>query len=98
MLTEVHIGVIYCIHLMIGPDPLTKFILCVFYGFMTGGRAGQGKTLTFFELGIVWLFTRCMMPCIVMLKNARPDILHEMINFSLCMNPVNVCWLKRLRG
>ena len=32
MLTEVHIGVILRIHLMIGPDPLTQFILYMFYG------------------------------------------------------------------
>ena len=32
MLTEVYIGVIYCIYLMIVPDPPTQFILYVLYG------------------------------------------------------------------
>ena len=32
MLKEVHIGVIYCLHLMILPDPPTQFILNMFYG------------------------------------------------------------------
>ena len=32
MLTDVHIGVIYCIHLMIGPNPHTHCILYVFNG------------------------------------------------------------------
>ena len=71
-------------------------------GFMTGDEAGQDKTLTLFWHEIVWLFTRCVRTCIVMLKNTRSVILHEMINYLLCMNPVkpskNGCWLKRLRG
>ena len=56
-------------------------------GFMTGDEAGQGKT-TLFEHGIVWLFTCCVRPCIVMLEHVRFVILHEMTNYLLCMNPV----------
>ena len=37
--------------------------------------------------GNVWLFTRCMKPCSVMLENARSVILYEMNNYLLCMNP-----------
>ena len=48
MLTEVHIGVILRIHLMIGPDPPTQFILYVFMGFMPRDEAGHGKRLTLF--------------------------------------------------
>ena len=48
MLTEVHIGVIESINLMIEPDPPTQFIIYVFYGFMTRDEAGQGKRLTLF--------------------------------------------------
>ena len=33
---------------MIGPDPPIQFILYVFYGFITGDEAGQGKRLTLF--------------------------------------------------
>ena len=40
ILTEVHIGVIYPIHLMIGPDPPTKFYMCSM-GFMNGDKEGQ---------------------------------------------------------
>ena len=42
----------------------------------------------YFVHGIVWLFTRCVKPCSVMLKNAKSVILHDMINDLLCMNPV----------
>ena len=87
---------------MIGPDPPTQFTLYVFYGFMTQDEAGQGKRLTLFYYGIMWLFTCCVTPCIFMLENARSVILQEMANYHLCMNPVNtsnnVCRLKRLRG
>ena len=48
ILTEVHIGVIYRIYLMIGPVPPTQFILSCSMVFMTGDKAGQGKTLTLF--------------------------------------------------
>ena len=87
---------------MIGPDPLTQFILYMFYGFMTRDEAGQGKRLMLFKHGIMWLFTRCVRPCIFMLENAGSVILNEMTNYHLCMKPVktsnNGCRLKRLRG
>ena len=45
----------------------------------------------------MWLFTRFVRPCIIMLKNARSVILHEMINYLLCMilDPINAeqSWL-----
>ena len=59
-------------------------------GFMTGAKAGQGKTLLYFVHGIVWLFTRCVKPYSGMLENARSVILYEMLNDILCMNPVKV--------
>ena len=37
----------------------------------------------------MWLFTLCVRPCIVMLKNATSVILHEMINDLFCVNPLN---------
>ena len=54
----------------------------------TGNKAGQGKTLTFFVHGIVWLFTLCVKPCSVIVENARSVILYEMINYTVCMKPV----------
>ena len=42
----------------------------------------------YFVHGIVWLFTRCVKPCSVMLKNARSVILYDMIYDLLCMNQV----------
>ena len=60
MLTEVHIGVIYCIHLMIGPDPLTQLSYTFSMGFMTGDEAGQGKPLMLFQAwNCVDIYTLC---------------------------------------
>ena len=46
ILTEVPIGVIYRINLMIEPDPPNQLILYVFYVVHDWVKAGQGKTLT----------------------------------------------------
>ena len=58
-------------------------------GFMTGDKAGQGKTLTLF---CAWycavIYARCEKPCSIMQENARSVILYEMINDLLCMYPV----------
>ena len=89
ILTEVHIGVIYRIHLMIGPDPSTQSILYVFYGVHdSGDKAGQGKTLTLFcAWYCVVIYALCeALHCYAGI--ARSIILHEMINDLLCMNPV----------
>ena len=87
---------------MIGPDHRTNSFYTCSMGFMTVDEAGQGKRLTLFKLGIVWLFTCCVRPCIVKLENARSVIFHEMTNNLMCMNHVkttnNCCRLKRLRG
>ena len=48
MQTEVYIGVIQRIHLMIGPDHRTQFILYVFYKVHDRDEAGQGKRLALF--------------------------------------------------
>ena len=37
----------------------------------------------------MWLFTCCVRPSIVMMKNVGSVILHEMTNDLLCINPVN---------
>ena len=37
----------------------------------------------------MWLFTRVVRPCIVVLEMSGPFFLHEMIKDVLCMNPVN---------
>ena len=36
---------------------------------------------------IMWLFTRCVKPCSVMLENARSVILYEMIKKSFLNEP-----------
>ena len=81
ILKEVHIGVIYRIHLMIGSDPLTQCSI----GFMTGDKAGQGKTMMLFCAWYCVVIYACVKPCSVMLENV---ILYEMINDLLCMNPL----------
>ena len=48
VLTEVQIGVIYRIYLMIGPDPQTYSSYACSMGFMPCDKVDQGKTLTLF--------------------------------------------------
>ena len=60
IITDVHIGVIYHIRLMIEPDPPTLFIYTCSMGLMTGDKAGQGKTLTlFFAWYCVAIYALC---------------------------------------
>ena len=97
-----HIGVIWRIHLMIGPDPPTQFILYVFYGAHGPGWSRPRQENGVFSMTLCGYFTCCVRSCIVMHENARYVILHEMTNYHLCANPVktsnNGCRLKRLLG
>ena len=56
-------------------------------GFMTKDKAGQGDDVNLSKELCGYMY--CVRTCIVMLENARSDILHETINDRLCMNPVN---------
>ena len=61
----------------------------MFYGVHDPGLRTPGQEDdVIFSHGILWLFTCCMRPCIVMLENARSVILKETTNYLLCMNPV----------
>ena len=60
ILTEVHIGVIFRIHLIIEPGPLPNSSYTCSMGFMTGDKTGQGKTLTlFWEWNCVVIYALC---------------------------------------
>ena len=52
--------------------------------FMARDKAGQDVAVILSKE--LCGYTRCVRPCIVMLENARSDILHEKINDRLCMN------------
>ena len=59
-LREVHIGIIYRIHLMIRPDPSTQFILYVFYGVHDWGLSRPRQDVDVILSMELWLFTRCV--------------------------------------
>ena len=75
ILTELHIGDIYRIHLMIEPNRSTQFILYVFYGVHDWGLSRPMQDVDVILSMTVLIFTRCVRPCIVMLENVRSAIL-----------------------
>ena len=74
VLTEVHIGVIHHIGLMIGPGPLTHFIPYVLYGVHDRGKSRPRIDVDVILCKEVCRYTCFVRPCIVLLENARPHI------------------------
>ena len=76
ILTEMHIGVIYRILLMIEPDPSTPIHrIRVLWGSLLEIKQDNARRWRHFEHDFVWTFTSCARPCIVMSENVWSVIL-----------------------